>query len=304
MRQLAWFLVVTCALSAFAQQSDEERRKQWLDRVLKAQSAAPAPPVRDGGGVTAEDVEMQSDVLGRTMHYRVLLPSGYAREHRHYPVLYMLHGFLNPYYEWDRQTELARHLAPYDLVVVLVQGDNAFYLDSAVQGSRDQYQAYFNRELMPHVAARYRIITETHGRAIAGVSMGGYGAMLSILKRPGAWVFAATFAGAVNFAQDTELQKNLAPVFDPRALGNRDAADVMKLLAAADLSLLPYVYVVCGTDDHLLPENLAFQKALQEKKVRHEMHIVPGGHEWIVWDEQLPQMFARMATLIPSMRKR
>ena len=304
MRRIVWLLLVTCALSASGQQSEEERRKQWLERVLKAQSASPAPPVREGDGVTAEDVEMQSAVLGRTMRYRVLLPSGYARGHRHYPVLYMMHGFLNPYYEWDRQTELARHLAPYDLVVVLVQGDNAFYLDSAIAGSKDQYQTYFNRELMPHVAARYRIVTETHGRAIAGVSMGGYGAMLSVLKRPGAWVFAANFAGAVNFAQDTELQKNLAPVFDARALGeNRDAVDVMKLLAAADVSLLPYVYVVCGADDHLLAENLALQKALQEKKVRHEMHIVPGGHEWIVWDEQLPAMFARMAKLIPAMRK-
>ncbi|HYC90552.1 MAG TPA: alpha/beta hydrolase-fold protein [Thermoanaerobaculia bacterium] len=304
MRPLVWILLLACTFSALAQQPEEERRKQWLERVMKAQTAAPAPPVRDGSGVTAEDVEMQSSTLGRVMHYRVLLPAGYTQSHRHYPVLYMLHGFLNPYYEWDRQTELARHMAPYDVIVVLVQGDNAFYLDSAVPGSRDQYQTYFNRELMPHVAARYRIITETHGRAIAGVSMGGYGAMLSILKRPGAWVFAATFAGAVNFAQDTELQKNLAPVFDVRALGNRDTVDVMKLLAAADVALLPYVYIVCGADDHLLPENLAFQKALQEKKVRHELHIVPGGHEWIVWDEQLPQMFARMAQLIPSMRKR
>ena len=304
MRRIAMVLLVTCAFSAFAQQSEEDRRKQWLERVLKAQSAAPAPPVRDTGGVTAEDVEFKSDALGRTMKYRVLLPAGYARSHRHYPVLYLLHGFFNPYYEWDRQTELARHLAPYDLVVVLVQGDNAFYLDSAVPGSRDQYQTYFNRELMPHVAARYRIITETHGRAVAGVSMGGYGAMLSMLKRPGAWVFAATFAGAVNFAQDTELQKNLAPVFDPAALGTRDAVDVMKLTAAADVALMPYVYIVCGTEDHLLAENLKFAEALREKKIAHEVHLVPGGHEWIVWDAQLPPMLARMAELIPSMRKR
>ena len=201
---------------------------------------------------------------------------------------------------------MARHLAPYDLVVVLVQGDNAFYLDSAVKDSRDQYQTYLNRELMPHVAARYRIITETHGRAIAGVSMGGYGAMLSMLKRPGAWVFAANFAGAPNFVQDTELQKQLAPVFDPKALGDekqRDAVDVMKLIATADPALMPYVYITCGADDHLLAENLAFREELQKKKIRHEMHIVPGGHEWLVWDEQIPHMLAAMAKVIPSMRK-
>ena len=307
-RTLALCLLVLCAWSALAQTSEEERRKQWLERVLKAQNAAPAPPVRSGDGVTAEDVELASTVLGRTMNYRVLLPAGYERSHRHYPVLYMLHGFLNPYYEWDRQTELARHLAPYDLVVVLVQGDNAFYVDSAIEGSRDQYQTYLNRELMPHVAARYRIVTETHGRAIAGVSMGGYGAMLSMLKRPGAYVFAANFAGAVNFAQDTELQKMLSPTFDPRALGpeksaQRDAVDVMKLTAAADPALMPYVYIVTGADDHLLPQNLTFREALQARKIRHELHIVPGGHEWIVWDEQLPPMLARMATPIPAMRK-
>jgi len=50
-------LLVACALSALGQASEEERRKQWLERVLKAQNAAPAPPVRSGDGVTAEDVE-------------------------------------------------------------------------------------------------------------------------------------------------------------------------------------------------------------------------------------------------------
>lgn len=307
-RALALAFVILLSTPAFAQQSEEERRKQWLDRVMKAQAAPPAAPVTSANGVTAEDVEMPSAVLGRTMRYRVLLPAGYGGSHRHYPVLYMLHGFLNPYYEWDRQTELSRHLAPYDLIVVLVQGDNAFYLDSAVAGSKEQYQTYLNREVMPHVAARYRIITETHGRAIAGVSMGGYGAMLSMLKRPGAYAFAATFAGAVNFARETELQKNLAPAFDPRSLGEetspqRDAVDVMKLVETADPALMPHIYIVSGTEDHLHAENLRFHEALQKRKIRHEMHIVPGGHEWVVWDEALPAMLARMAKVMPAMRK-
>ena len=66
---------------------------------------------------------------------------------------------------------------------------------------------------------------------------------------------------------------------------------------------MPYVYIVCGADDGLLAENLRFREALQEKKIRHELHVVPGGHEWIVWDEQLPQMLSRMARIIPAMRK-
>jgi putative tributyrin esterase len=305
---LALLLLTAVTFTAAAQTPEEERQRQWMERALKAQSARPAPPVTSSDGVTAEDVELDSAALGRTMHYRVILPAGYSKAHKHYPVLYMLHGFLNPYYEWDRQTELAKHLAPYDLVVVLVQGDNAFYLDSAVKGSKDQYQTYLNRELMPHVASRYRIVTETHGRAIAGVSMGGYGAMLSVLKRPGAYVFAATFAGAVDFAAAPDLQKMLMPVFDPRALGEenspeRNAVDVMKLVEAADPALMPYVYNVCGADDHLLAENLRFREALQKKGIRNEMHIVPGGHEWIVWDRELAQMFRRMAELIPAMRR-
>jgi S-formylglutathione hydrolase FrmB len=300
-RRAVALALLLSAFSAAGQLSEEDRRKQWLERVMKAQAAPPAAPVKTSDGVTAEDVEMTSTVLGRTMRYRVLLPAGYGRAHRHYPVLYMLHGFLNPYYEWDRQTGLARHLAPYDLIVVLVQGDNAFYIDSAVAGSRDQYQTYMNRELMPHVAARYRIITETHGRAIAGVSMGGYGSMLSMLKRPGAYKFAATFAGAVNLARDTELQKNLVPLFDPKALG--EGNDVMTLVDAADPALMPYVYIVCGTDDDLLPENLRFRDALQAKKIRHEVHLLPGGHEWDVWDAALPAMFEAMAKVMPSMRK-
>lgn len=281
-----------------------------LRRLLAAQVLPPAPAlsVATTAAVTARDGVFRSAELQREMKYRVLLPPSYDREHRHYPVLYLLHGFLNPFYEWDRQTSLARQLERYEVVVVLVEGDNSFYLDSAGE-PKDRYLAYFFRDLLPEIRTHYRVMSETYGQAIAGVSMGGYGALLYGLRFPGAFAFVGSFAGVPNLMRDEELLGNLAAygagaVFGPAGGATRTENDVMALLDKVEKgAALPYFFLNVGNDDEFAPQNLAFAEKLRAKGVRHELLLLPGGHEWDVWDRALPAFFDALARVLPGLRR-
>lgn len=274
--------------------SEKEAAEREFARLLALQRAAPPPPLATGDGVTAEDVIFKSATLKREMRYRVLLPASYRREHRHYPVLYLLHGYMNPYYEWDRQTDLARLLAPHDLIVVLPQFDNSFYLNSAAD-PKDRYLSYFFRDLLPDVQARYRARTEPPARAVAGVSMGGYGAMLLALRFPQAFSFAAEFSGCLDLVHDRPLAEAMQPFELDKLLGppeseTRKANDVMALVEMVDPAALPYLWLTAGADDFLFDQTLAFAQALRKRHLLFEFHTAPGDHEWAVWNRELPGM--------------
>ena len=291
--RLALALVLWTSLPAHAAQ-DEER---W-QRLLKIQQAAPAPPLREADGVTAEDIEIPSALLGKTMRARVLLPAGYRKGHRYYPAAYFLHGFLNPYTEWDRQTGLARQLEHHPIVVVLPQFDNSFYVDDA-SDPKGKYYTYFFRELLPAIESRFRVRTEPPARAVVGASMGGYGAMLLALSRPQAFSFAGSFAGSLNLAQDTALPGFLKPYDLDAVLGaadseSRNNADLFKLLEKADAKLVPPLWLSVGSDDYLFDQSLTFFQAAHKKGLPARFVTGPGAHEWAVWDRELPGLFEAM----------
>src|SRR4030095_4148863 len=98
------------------------------------------------------------------------------------------------------------------------EGNNGWYTDSATVAS-DKYETYILQELIPEVQRRYRTIESRYGRGIAGLSMGGYGALKFGLKHPEMFAFAASMSGALgaaSFLPDERIlafvRPSLAPV--------------------------------------------------------------------------------------------
>ena len=277
-----------------------ETPQQSYDRQLAMQRRDPAPPLGAGAGVTAQDVVFQSAALDRKMRYRILLPPSYSSSHRHYPTLYLLHGYMNPYYEWDKQTALARYLEEghHELVVVLPQFDNSFYINSPKPGN--DYEKYFFEDLLPQVEGHFRVRTEPPARAVVGVSMGGYGAMLYGLRRPWKFALAGSFSGPVDFMKiGTEDAKIFLPFVLEDVIGQpgsktRKDNDVFDLARAADPKALPHLWLFSPNDDFTLSFNLRFAELLVERKIPFELHTAPGGHEWRYWDAQLPGLLRKV----------
>ena len=147
-------------------------------------SASVTAQVRTSQRSRLETVKFQSKTIGRELSYIVVLPPGYhTSTSTRYPVLYLLHGLGGHYTDWTARTNVADYAAQYRLIVVTPEGNDGWYIDSAAVAS-DKYESYVLNELIPDVESRYRAIQSRYGRAIAGLSMGGYGAIKFGLKSP------------------------------------------------------------------------------------------------------------------------
>ena len=247
-----------------------------------------------------ETIRFQSKLINTTLPYNVILPADYdtSRTTR-YPVLYLLHGLTGHYSDWLQRTNVADYAADYRMIVVMPEGNDGWYTDSAGIAT-DKYESYILKELIPDVQQRYRTIEARYGRAIAGLSMGGYGAFKFGLKSSSTFVFVGSMSGAFGITRITEKEagerwqeflKVFGPVGGETRLSN-DLFDIVGKLDAARVPSLPYFYFDCGTEDApwIFSTNRELAVLMFEKKIPHEFRQLPGDHSWAYWDRQVQEI--------------
>ena len=240
-----------------------------------------------------ETVRFQSKLVNATLPYNVILPTDYdtSRTTR-YPVLYLLHGLMGHYDDWIARTNIADYAADYRIIVVMPEGNDSWYIDT--------YETYILKELIPDVQERYRTIEARYARAIAGLSMGGYGAIKFGLNSPATFVFAASMSGAFGVTRLTDKEtpeswrESMKPFAAPGS-ETRTANDLFEIIGkftAAQISSLPYFYFDCGTEDSplIFPYNRELAALMFDKKIPHEFRELPGDHSWAYWDQQVQEV--------------
>jgi S-formylglutathione hydrolase FrmB len=248
-----------------------------------------------------ETIQFQSKLIDATLPYSVVLPTDYdTSPTSRYPVLYLLHGLTGHYGDWLSRTNLADYAAQYRLIVVTPEGNDSWYIDSAGAPS-EKYESYILKELIPDVQQRYRTIEARYGRAIAGLSMGGYGAVKFGLKSPATFVFAASMSGAFGVTRWTEQDVGAArwqtslKLFGAMGSETRkqnDLFELIKQLPANGASGLPFFYFDTGTEDspRIYSYNRELSGLMAEKKIPHEYRELPGDHSWGYWDRQVQEV--------------
>jgi putative tributyrin esterase len=273
---------------------------------------APAVPLVDASltqttaaakNANVQTVSFQSQLVGKTLPYNVVLPVDYnqpdARATR-YPVLYLLHGLTGHYDNWTTRTRVGEYAAAYEIIIVTPEGNDGWYTDSQMAPA-EKYETYIIKELIPDVDRRFRTVNKREGRAIAGLSMGGYGALKFGVKYPAMFAFAGSMSGAPNVASWTHeelksfafIWRSLHPVFGDEGSPTRVANDVPKLyreLSPEQIAVLPYIYLDCGTEDPLFPANRSFAEILVTRRIPHEYRQLPGRHSWQYWDAQVHEV--------------
>lgn len=244
--------------------------------------------------LTVKDVKFHSASLGRDITYRIYLPHAYAETNRRYPVLYLLHGIWGHFSDWDTESNLATYAGNLDLIIVMADAGNSWYVNSATV-PRHKFEDYVAKDLIAYIDANYRTIRERSGRAIAGLSMGGYGALKFGLKYPDMFAFAGSMSGALNAPGDLDtrqvlFRKNLLAVFGPPGSATRKENDVYGLLKQADPAKLSYIYIACGKEDPFVEVNRSFVAQLDAQHVAHEYHESFGSHTWNYWDNAVREM--------------
>lgn len=251
-----------------------------------------------------ETVQFKSKLVNATLPYNVVLPPSYVPQgskapKNRFPVLYLLHGLAGHYTNWVEKTKLVEYVAEHNsLIVVTPEGNDGWYTDSASVPT-DKYESYILQELIADVEGRYRTIRLRDGRAVAGLSMGGYGALKFGLKYPDKFIFAASMSGALDAAASTNEHPGFAwdfagpsimQTFGPAGSQTRAANDLHQLfrnLPEARIPSLPFFYLDCGTEDGFIKTNRDLASILLERRIPHEFRELPGKHEWPYWDQQV-----------------
>lgn len=208
------------------------------------------------------------------------------------PVLYLLHGLSDDDTIWLRRTSIERYVADRGIAVVMPAVNRSFYTDE-VYGQR--YWTFVSEELPALVDTFFRVSTRREDTFVAGLSMGGYGAMKLALRQPERFAAAATLSGALDLAR---LSGGPSWPQDPRMwdrlFGGPDVPaddDLIDLLTHADPAALPGLWLGCGTADALYPSNLAFADACAAAGIPLQTsYVADEDHVWSLWDTQIAEV--------------
>jgi S-formylglutathione hydrolase FrmB len=223
-------------------------------------------------------VQFYSPSLLKACSMNVLLPDR-VESAGPYPVLYLLHGLSDDHTIWPRRTSLERYVEGLPLIVVMPDGGRSFYCD-AVEGAA--YETHLVRDVVGFADRFFPTLASRKGRAICGLSMGGYGAVKLALKFPETFGSAVSHSGALAYTRRSELAPEFRRIFGPSASGGKDCP--FALAERADRETFPALRFDCGTEDGLLEENRAFHRHLRDLDLPHEYEEFPGGHNWAYWD--------------------
>ncbi|RDI76199.1 putative esterase [Gaiella occulta] len=252
------------------------------------------PPPKDPAFVdragTTQTIAVASPALGgRRQTVIVYLPPGYARHAAtRYPVFYLLHGFPGRPAAFLQTVRLGvvedillakRKARP--LILVMPFGSTGTFTDKEwANGVRagEGWETFVARDLVRAIDARYRTVRSGGGRALGGLSEGGYGAVNIGLHHPGRFRVLESWSGYM-------LADRARSIFgtDPRRLAHNSPLLELPGRAAALRRAHTFVWFYSGRRDKLRVQNAAFASALARARIPHRFFLVSGGHNWSLW---------------------
>ena len=263
--------------------------------VALAQEAPPSGAPRGQGGprmMPASDQAktFESKALGATVTYVAYLPADYETSKKSYPVIYALHGMFENSAFLERRgvlthyEELRKTGAAPEAIVVTVDGGNNLFLNS----QRGGYQDMVAKDLVAHIDAGYRTLRTRAGRALLGISMGGYGALNIAFAQPKVFGAVATHSAmllsqiptAESGARGGHMRAFTGVFGDPIDATAWKAHDPLELAKTVEVKDLPALYLDCGSEDRygLAAGNKTLHETLEARKVPHTFGLYPGDH--------------------------
>ena len=226
------------------------------------------------------EVKFFSESIQKQDTMNVVIPDGRGP----FPVVYLLHGMSDDYSIWGRRTSIERYADKYKLMVVMPDTHRFFYVNDPRPGGL-AYEDHIIKDVIGQADRLFPTIRARRGRAVAGLSMGGYGAMMLALKNPDKFCAAVSHSGAMHFSHSRR------PVADRPAINTLSSAlprgkyDVFALARRLKRSRRKLaIRFDCGADDFLIEPNRAFHKHLDKIGLAHQYAEHPGEHTWDYWD--------------------
>ncbi|CBK73848.1 Predicted esterase [Butyrivibrio fibrisolvens 16/4] len=206
-----------------------------------------------------------------------------------YKTLYLLHGLLGNYTDWISQTRIQKWAEEKNLAVVMPSGDNAFYFNSRTPWN--DYGTFIGEELVDVTRRMFPLSEKREDTFIAGLSMGGFGALRNGIVYSKNFSHVAGLSSAVHIFEDTSEEANIGlfdNIEDASKTNKNPWVAVEEMIS--EKRPIPKFYMACGTKDDLMPANISFRNYLQEKGIEVTWDEDDYGHDWDFWDSQIKKV--------------
>ncbi len=236
------------------------------------------------------------------LSYSVYLPEKYCVENRLYPVLYLLHGYGGSHKDWLKAGRVAQTLDRLiadkviePMIVIMPSAGKSWYLNSAQHGA---FQSGLAQELPVVMEDLLANKVSKEKRAIAGLSMGGYGALKFAFEAPENYVAVAGLSPAIfpniesaDIFKPVQIKLFAGAFGDPFSVEIFNRENVFTALESAKSENFPHTYLTVGDDDWfgLYEGTFALYKELKSRKLPSELRITNGNHTWKLWRDEIEQ---------------
>ena len=221
-----------------------------------------------------------------------------CRPAKGFPTVYLLHGMSDNSSCWTRFTSVERYAVEHGLAVIMPEAQRSFYTDMRM-GLR--YFTYISDELPKLAAKMFGLSPSREDTFVAGLSMGGYGALKCLFARPETFCAGASLSGAVDMSvviagdpPDGGMHIEEPAIFGdpPRLTPDEDLFRLADKAAALPENIRPRVMTCCGVDDTKTYDmNRRFRRHVEKSRLDYHYGEGPGGHDWKFWDEWIDKTF-------------
>jgi len=239
-----------------------------------------------------------SDTLGLSSSMTVILPqeshtqigmTSRTSGRQEHPVLYLLHGLSDDHTIWQRRTSIERYVSELGIAVVMPAVNRSFYADMK-KGNR--YWSFISEELPAIARSFFPLSSRKEDNFVAGLSMGGYGAIKLALSHPDRYQAAASLSGSLDISSVHHLfPDDFANCFGTPDEFKGSQNDLFTLAEqAARHDNPPLLFQCCGTEDFLYEGNIAFRDHARQLQLPLTYEEEPGTHEWGYWDMKIQRV--------------
>ncbi|NLN51163.1 MAG: esterase family protein [Acholeplasmataceae bacterium] len=230
-------------------------------------------------------LNFHSQSLARTTDLYVIKPD-YLSPDKEVSLLYLLHGYTGDYTNWIRFSNIEKYVFGKNLIVVMPSAYNSYFTDL---GTKEKHFTYVAVELPKFIESIFNLKVKRENTFVAGLSMGGYGALKIALTYPERYSKAASFSGALIIQNmitrvNLERKKHFEVVFG-KTLKKEDDLFYLATEALNKVDL----YISCGTEDAMFKDSAQFHQYLKEINFNHFYITKPGNHNWEFWDQEIKQ---------------
>lgn len=238
-------------------------------------------------------INIYSKSLLRTVDVTVILPveNNLEKADFQYQTLYLLHGGFGSDIDWLHNTRIKLWADEYNLAVVMPSGENGFYIDNPALFNN--FSTFVGQELVELTREMYPLSSNREDTFIAGLSMGGFGALLNGYKYNQTFGYIGAFSAALLAEMDETLAAGVFPEpFFEQLLGcslreSRNTLNDPRYVIEHSEGELPQLYLACGTEDFIYSSSIAFHQYLVYNHIEHQFVTEPGSHEWYYWDKKI-----------------